>query len=132
MTIFLIVSTLFPNRHLLRLAEMPRDNIFTQLVSFLWKTDAPANLWPSIHVFDSMGAHYAIMRSKEFEHRKGIRIGSFLMAFSIILSTVFIKQHSVFDVLTGIAMGAIMYLLVYKSELLHNIKEKTQRDRALG
>ena len=63
MTLFLVISTLFPNGHHLRLAEMPRDNIFTQLVSALWRTDTPTNLWPSIHVYNSMGAHFAISQA---------------------------------------------------------------------
>ena len=54
MTIFLIVSTLWPNGHHLRLEVMPRDNIFTDLVSFLWKTDTATNLWPSIHTYNSL------------------------------------------------------------------------------
>lgn len=130
MTVFLVISTLFPNGHHLRLAEMPRDNIFTQMVAFLWKTDTPTNLWPSIHVFNSLGAHFAVVRSREFESRKGIKLASFLLAASIILSTMFIKQHSVFDVLTGIAMGAIMYVFVYRSSWI--LAVKTQRDKAFS
>lgn len=116
MTIFLIISTLWPNGHHLRLTEMPRDNIFTQAVAMLWKTDTPTNLWPSIHVYNSMGAHFAVMRSAEFVNKKGIRIASGILAFSIILSTLFLKQHSVFDVVTALALGSIMYLAVYKRE----------------
>ncbi len=130
MTIFLVISTLFPNGHHLRLEQMPRDNIFTQMVAFLWKTDTPTNLWPSIHVFNSMGAHFAVIRSREFESRRGIKLASFLLATSIILSTMFIKQHSVFDVLTGIAMGAVMYVLVYRRNWV--LAAKTQRDKALS
>lgn len=130
MTIFLTISTLFPNGHHLRLAEMPRDNIFTQMVAFLWKTDTPTNLWPSIHVFNSMGAHFAVIRSREFESHRGIRAASFLLSFSIILSTMFIKQHSVFDVLTGIAMGAVMYVFVYRRDLV--LASRAQQDKALS
>ena len=130
MTVFLVISTLFPNGHHLRLAQMPRDNIFTQMVAALWKTDTPTNLWPSIHVFNSMGAHFAVIHSRAFERRKGIKIASFLLASSIILSTMFIKQHSVFDVLTGIAMGAVMYVLVYRRNLV--LAAKPQRDKALS
>ncbi len=118
MTIFLIISTLWPNGHHLRPAVMPRDNIFTQAVSFLWKMDTPTNLWPSIHVYNSMGAHFAVMSSAGFRNRKGIRIASGILAFSIILSTMFIKQHSVFDVTTGIILGTVMYVLVYRREAL--------------
>lgn len=130
MTIFLIISTLFPNGHHLRLAEMPRDNVFTRIVDVLWKTDTPTNLWPSIHVYNSMGAHFAIIRSRELENRRGIKAVSFVLAISIILSTMFIKQHSVFDVLTGIAMGSIMYVLVYRRELVY--AARTQQDKALS
>lgn len=118
MTIFLIISTLWPNGHHLRLAEMPRDNIFTQAVSALWKIDTPTNLWPSIHVYNSMGAHFAVMRSAELKEKKGIRIASGLLAFSIILSTMFLKQHSVFDVATGLALGTVMYVLVYRRDIV--------------
>lgn len=118
MTAFLIISTLFPNGHDLRLAAMPRDNIFTHMVAALWRTDTPTNLWPSIHVYNSIGAHLAVMHSEALRSRRAIRIGSGLLAFSIILSTMFIKQHSVFDVLTGILMGAFMYVLVYRREWL--------------
>lgn len=118
MTIFLVISTLFPNGHDLRLAAMPRDNIFTSMVAALWKTDTPTNLWPSIHVYNSIGAHLAVMHNETLRGRKPVWIGSGILALSIILSTMFIKQHSVFDVLTGIIMGAFMYVLVYRREWL--------------
>ena len=69
MTIFLIVSTLWPNGQHLRPAVMPRDNIFTRMVAALYRTDTPTNLWPSIHVYNSLGAHFAIIRSKCFEKK---------------------------------------------------------------
>lgn len=118
MTIFLIVSTLWPNGQHLRPFVMPRDNIFTQMVAGLYRTDTPTNLWPSIHVYNSLGAHFAIMRSKEFENKKAVRIGSFILSSSIILSTMFLKQHSVFDVLTAFAMAAVMYTVVYRYDVV--------------
>ncbi len=127
MTVFLVVSTLWPNGHLLRPLVMPRDNIFTDMVAALWRTDTPTNLWPSIHVFNSMGAHFAVMHSKELSGRRCIRIGSLLLAMSIILSTVFIKQHSMFDVITGLVMGGVLYVCVYRRELV--FAGRTQRGK---
>ena len=118
MTIFLIISTLFPNGHDLRLVQMPRDNIFIRMVSGLWATDTATNLWPSIHVYNSLGAHFAIAKSSHFENKKGIRIGSLILCVSIILSTMLIKQHSVFDVFTAFIMAFIMYLVVYRYDVL--------------
>lgn len=121
MTLFLLVSTLFPNGHDLRLAEMPRDNVFTALVAGLWTTDTPTNLWPSIHVFNSMGAHFGVIHSQVLmnsKHGKLIKAGSGVLSVSIILSTMLLKQHSVFDVLTALALGSIMYVIVYRREWL--------------
>lgn len=122
MTIFLIISTIWPNGHHLRPYIMPRDNIFTHLVSALYKTDTPTNLWPSIHVYNSIGAHFAIIKSKHFQNRKGIKAASFVLSTSIILSTMFIKQHSLFDVLTAFVLSAIMYIVVYRYDLVLAIR----------
>ena len=92
MTIFLLISTLWPNGHHLRPYTMPRDNVFTQLVAMLYRADTPTNLWPSIHVYNSLGCHIAVMKSQNLRKHKGIRIGSFVLCTSIIMSTVFIKQ----------------------------------------
>ncbi|MDE6663481.1 MAG: serine/threonine protein phosphatase [Lachnospiraceae bacterium] len=126
MTIFLLISTLWPNGQNLRPAIMPRDNIFTHMVAALYKTDTPTNLWPSIHVYNSLGCHFAIIKSTHFEKKKGIRIASLILCSSIIMATMFIKQHSVYDVTTAFIMASIMYLIVYRSDLLLNIRHSYQ------
>uniref|UniRef100_UPI0040560E24 phosphatase PAP2 family protein n=1 Tax=Acetatifactor sp. TaxID=1872090 RepID=UPI0040560E24 len=128
MTIFLAISTLWPNGHHLRPAIMPRDNIFTQLVEMLYNVDTATNLWPSIHVYNSIGAHLAIVHSKEFENRKFIRLASLLLSGSIILSTMFLKQHSFFDVLTAFVLATIMYLLVYRYDILVALRNNRHRN----
>ena len=89
MTIFLLVSTLWPNGHHLR----------------------PA-------VYNSIGAHLAVTHNEKLRKNKVIYFGSLILCISIILSTVFIKQHSCFDVITGILMGAIMYVIVYQLDII--------------
>lgn len=129
MTIFLLVSTLWPNGHHLRPYIMPRDNIFTHLVSMLYKADTPTNLWPSIHVYNSLGCHIAIMKSQCLKNHKKIKAGSFVLCVSIIMSTVLIKQHSLFDVTTAFIMAAVMYGIVYRSDVLINLYHNTQNRR---
>lgn len=125
MTIFLLVSTLWPNGHHLRPYVMPRDNIFTRLVAALYQADTPTNLWPSIHVYNSLGCHIAVMRSQRLRNYRGIRIGSFILCVSIVMSTVFIKQHSLFDVMTAFILAAVMYVLVYHTDVLLNLYHST-------
>ncbi|MCR5501114.1 MAG: phosphatase PAP2 family protein [Acetatifactor sp.] len=129
MTLFLLISTLMPNGHQLRPQVMPRDNMFTRMIAALWRTDTPTNLWPSIHVYNSLGAHFAIARSKAFEDHKLIKLASMLLALSIILSTMFIKQHSFFDVLTAVFLAIVMYVIVYKRN--HEATRSTQENLSL-
>lgn len=118
MTVFLLVSTLWPNGHHLRPNVMPRDNIFTAMVAHLYRADTPTNLWPSIHVYNSLGAHFAVLKNPGLCKNRLVHMGSLILCVSIILSTVFIKQHSVFDVLTAFIMGAVMYILVYGLDIV--------------
>ncbi|MCR5343748.1 MAG: phosphatase PAP2 family protein [Butyrivibrio sp.] len=118
MTLFLIISSIWPNIQYLRPTVMPRDNIFTHLVANLYKTDTPTNLWPSIHVYNAIGTHLAVANSKRFS--KWLKGGSLIFCISVILSTMFLKQHSVIDVLGGIIFAVATNLVVYKSELVVN------------
>lgn len=113
MTIFLIVSTVYPNGHYLRPTTFARDNIFVDMVKWLYSTDTATNLFPSIHVYNSIAINTAVWHSDNFKNNRTVRYGSTFLTVSIILSTMFLKQHSVFDVVTGIIMAVGMYMLVY-------------------
>ena len=129
MTVFLLISTIFPNGHHLRPRVMPRDNIFTAMVAWLYKTDTPTNLWPSIHVYNSLGAHFAICRSRHFANNRKVKTGSLILCVSIILATMLIKQHSVWDVATAFAMAVVMYMVVYSEDSILGLKRKRKRER---
>lgn len=122
MTVFLVISSLWPNGHHLRPTVMPRDNIFTQMIEGLYQVDTATNLWPSIHVYNSLGAHFAISHSQRLRRYPWVRYCSLVLAVSIVLSTVLIKQHSVFDVITAFIMTAIMYYIVYIRNVQFHIK----------
>jgi membrane-associated phospholipid phosphatase len=113
MTIFLIVSTVYPNGHLLRPTSFPRDNIFTQLIAMLYETDTSTNIFPSIHVYNSVAAHFAIIYNEKLKKKKWICVSSAVLMVSIVMSTVLLKQHSVFDIITALILVIIMQQLVY-------------------
>ena len=125
MTVFLIISTVYPNGHYLRPDTFERENIFTNLTCMVYEADTPTNLFPSIHVYNSIGVNIAILHCHNFKQKKPIRIGSCLLMVSIVLSTVFLKQHSVFDVITGIVFAAFMYTLVYARSAVRIGEAKT-------
>lgn len=128
MTIFLVISTVYPNGHYLRPTTFERDNIFVQAVQWLYSTDTPTNLFPSIHVYNSLGINMAVWHSENFKKNKPVRYGSAILCISIILSTMFLKQHSVFDVVTGIVLAAFMFSLVYARSWANEPEHELERN----
>ncbi len=116
MTVFLIICTFFPNGLNLRPATFKRDNIFVDMVKYLYSIDTPTNVLPSIHVFNSVGVAIAICRSEALKKCHGIQIASVSLAGLIILSTMFLKQHSVTDVVAAFALACVIYPMVYSTE----------------
>ena len=125
MTISLIICTIWPNGHNLRPTEFARENIFTDMVRGLWATDTPTNIFPSIHVYNSIGVHLAVMNSEALKKKRVVRIISFALMASICLSTVFLKQHSALDGIGAIVMSMFMYRMVYHTERVAN-REKLE------
>lgn len=113
MTVFLIVSYVYPNVQHLRPAEFPRDNIFTTMVAMLYKTDTPTNILPSIHVFNSLAVHMSLTNCQALKNHRALKASSLVLTILIILSTMFLKQHSVIDVCLGATLALFGYLVFY-------------------
>lgn len=115
MTICLIIYTVWPNGHYLRvdLNSLGRSNLFIDLLSNIYQFDTSTNVFPSIHVFNSIGAFIAIRKSERLKNIKWLQWSTFLLTVLICMSTVFLKQHSILDVFGGIGLGLIMYIIVY-------------------
>jgi membrane-associated phospholipid phosphatase len=115
MTICLIIYTIWPNGHYLRvnLDTLGRSNICIDMLSHIYQVDTATNVFPSIHVFNSIGAFIAIHKSERLRNIKWLQWSAFLLTVLICMSTVFLKQHSILDVFGGIALSLIMYVIVY-------------------
>lgn len=114
MTVFLMISTFYPNGHYLRPQYFAHHNVFTSLCEWLWAADTPTNLFPSIHVYNSIAVHLAVTQSSDLKHSKTVRFLSFTLMVSIILATMFLKQHSAFDVITAFLLAYVMYCIIYR------------------
>ena len=117
MTIFLVISTFWPTGLDLRPVVMPRENIFTTLCQKLYSTDTATNVLPSIHVFNSIGCNLCINRCSYTKNKRWICNLSSVICTLIILSTMFIKQHSVIDVATALIMALVLYIVFYFDEV---------------
>ena len=115
MTVFLAVSIFFPNILILRPETMPRDNIFTRLCESLYAIDTPTNVTPSIHVYNSLCVMIAVWRT-DARLVRSVKSKIFMTFFGllIILSTMFLKQHSFSDVIIATGLALFSYILVYR------------------
>ncbi|MCD2492526.1 phosphatase PAP2 family protein [Lacrimispora sp. NSJ-141] len=130
MTVCLAICTLFPNGQTMRPPVNPEKNLFSKLIVMLYKTDTSTNVFPSIHVFASLGINLAWWNSPVSQKHKWIRPVTTLITISICLSTVFLKQHSVLDGLGAIVLAIVLYFFVYQPEMTRAsaraAKEKTK------
>lgn len=113
MTLFIIISLLYPNGLELRPDHFARDNVFVDLVKMIYSSDTATNVLPSIHVYNSMGVCIALHYSERLRDNALVQKGSSVLTVLIILSTMFIKQHSVVDVVTGLSLSYVVWELVY-------------------
>lgn len=113
MSICLLICHIYPNGTNLRPQLDIDKNWATRIVGFLYRIDTDTNVFPSIHVYNSLATHIAVMHSKYFQKNVFIRFFSGFSCFMISLSTVFLKQHSALDVLAACLLGGIMYVLIY-------------------
>lgn len=132
MTLFLIFSTVVPNGLNLRPEVFERDNIFVDLVRFVYRVDTPTNVFPSLHVFNSLAVCIAIHESKELKKHNVIRYASYILAGLIVLATVFLKQHSVYDVVMAFVMAQALYQIVYVPEENRALKPTKNRKLVFG
>ena len=114
MTIFLIISTVYPNGQYLRPTYFTHHNLCTMLCERLYAGDTPTNLFPSIHVYNSLGIYLAVTHNKKLRKNKLVCLLTLILTVSIILATMFIKQHSFFDVCCAFVLATVMYHVVYR------------------
>ncbi len=105
--------------------EVVGNDIFSSIVKFIYNTDNPYNCFPSIHVITT----YIIMRNMlnhEIKNNKMINIFVLILGILIIISTEFIKQHVLFDIIFAIILGEGIYNMInyYGLEMIKKCQQK--------
>lgn len=116
------IYIIFPNMQNLRPTEFARDNILVDLMKALYSVDTNTNVCPSIHVIFSLGMLFTLWSTKLFKTVK-MRIMLIVITALICMATVFLKQHSVIDVFSGIALSAIVFPFVFIKSNRKNKKD---------
>ncbi|MDR1130998.1 MAG: phosphatase PAP2 family protein [Oscillospiraceae bacterium] len=103
----------FPNGQNLRPVYFPRDNILIDAVKLLYARDTNTNVLPSLHVFGTLAAVLAILKCDRLRDR-WFRTFIIVLSVFICMSTVYIKQHSILDVFTGVPLACVFYCIIYR------------------
>lgn len=124
MIISFIIFILYPN------SQFPRPNVlgndvFSLLVNFIYNHDETNNVFPSIHVCNSIGVHLALINCCELKEKLLIKNLSFVVSLLICASTVFVKQHSIIDIAGGATLAMIIYICIYQLPKLFISSSKT-------
>jgi len=108
----MVIYFVYPTSQELRPTVFERDNVFTHIVSWLYGFDTNTNVCPSIHVIGSFAVLFSAWHDKYLSTAK-IRISFVIITLLICASTVFLKQHSIIDVVAGVALCIVCYPFVF-------------------
>ncbi|MBD1929941.1 inositol phosphorylceramide synthase [Trichocoleus sp. FACHB-90] len=87
-------------------ADIVSKDIFSTIVAYIYSVDKPYNCFPSLHVSLSMICLLYWIKTSPV-----IKIPMSIFVALIILSTLFIKQHYVLDVMCGIILGILTFYI---------------------
>ena len=118
-TTAIIIYFIFPNCQELRPIEFERDNIFTRFIAGFYEFDTNTNVFPSIHVIGSLAVMFTALHCKRFKS-VWLKTAFVIVAFLICISTVFLKQHSVLDILGALPICIAAYFICFKEKKIKN------------
>ena len=107
------VFILYPSRQDLRPEVFPRRNLFTQILSCIYRLDTPTGVFPSLHVAISVGIASAWIRERGI--RLWLKGGIVLFCLGVCMSVVFVKQHSAADILAALPLCLIAELVAFRT-----------------
>lgn len=86
------------------------DDYLCRFVKFIYQRDNPYNCFPSIHVAATFSALKGINRLKNMPKRYKIKFN--MVGWLVIISTQFVKQHVIMDLLGGLVLVEAVYKVI--------------------
>lgn len=112
-SVTMLIYLVYPTCQELRPTAFERDNFLTRFAAEFYSFDTNTNVCPSLHCIGAMAVAFAAWDTKRFQTRFW-RVGFMGMAVLISVSTMFVKQHSVLDVVSAWLLCAAGYGIVYR------------------
>ncbi len=114
-SVTIVIYFIFPTCQELRPVEFKRDNILIDFIQAFYQFDTNTNVCPSMHVIGSLSVLEAALWTDTIKSKK-VKAGFIIVAVLICISTVFMKQHSILDVLAALPVCLVGHLLFFRKK----------------
>ena len=113
MSLSTVIFLLWPSCQELRPEVLPRDNLLTRWVALLYTADTNTNVFPSEHAIGAAALWLAARRLRGPGAAR-LRLPLEILAALTCLSTVFLKQHSVLDLLGAVPVCFVAWWFSFR------------------
>ena len=111
-TVTSIIYFIYPTKQELRPTEFVRDNFCVDIVKALYNFDTNTNVCPSLHVIGSFAVYFTTLYCKPLRTPLWQTV-LIILTVLISISTVFLKQHSVIDIIAALAVCTAAFPFAY-------------------
>lgn len=103
---------LYPTGQHLRPETLPNNNLFCRAMSLIYGIDPSINVLPSMHAVGSFmcGAALAMSRTTK---KRAAKAAPVILSFLCGISTVFVKQHSLLDIIASLGICIPVFFGIY-------------------
>ena len=102
---------LFPTCQHLRPEVFPRENVFTWIMGLIYTFDTNTGVCPSLHVAYSLAIVSVMVKDDQLSRPFKVLVTCFCLM--VCLSTAFVKQHSVVDIIAALPVVLLGEVLIY-------------------
>ena len=101
----------WPSRQDLRPEVFPRENVFTWIMGLIYTFDTNTGVCPSLHVAYSLAIVSVMVKDDHLSRLFKVLVTCFCLM--VCLSTAFVKQHSVVDIIAALPVVLLGEVLIY-------------------
>ena len=120
-----IIYVIYPNS--ITRAEVTGTDLSSKLVKLIYFLDTPVNCLPSIHCLYAYMFIFAIFDTKN-ESKLYIKIIITIFSIAVVFSTLFVKQHVIYDALAALIISIISWIIADQLKLYKLFSKKLNLD----
>ena len=103
-----VIFFVYPTEIPFRPEVIEGSDVCSRVIRWMFNTDGPYSVFPSMHCYEATVAFVGIMTSRYFSRKTWAKVAGAILMVAIWASTLLIKQHSVLDMAAGILLALVL------------------------